>query len=70
MLRIHTDMHDMVLVERLIREHRVAAIPGSAFGITEGCFLRIAFAALDKDTATQGIDRLVNGLVNLVGVGS
>ena len=69
LLRIHTDMHDMVLIERLIREHGVAAIPGSAFGITDGCYLRIAFAALDKETATQGIDRLVNGLVDLVGAG-
>ena len=33
-------LDSMAMVERLIREHRVAAIPGSAFGETRGCTLR------------------------------
>ena len=51
----------MTLTERLIREHRVAAIPGSAFADT---------AVLDPDllrrarpeSVTEGVGRLVSGL--------
>ncbi|MGH8500964.1 MAG: pyridoxal phosphate-dependent aminotransferase [Gammaproteobacteria bacterium] len=62
LLRVHTDMADMTLVERLIREYGVAVIPGSAFGIEAGCYLRIAYGALQKETVAEGIGRLVRGL--------
>jgi aspartate/methionine/tyrosine aminotransferase len=62
LLRVHTDAHDMQLVENLIRDFGVAVIPGSAFGITEGCYLRIAYGALQKETVAEGIGRLVRGL--------
>ena len=52
----------MVLMERLVREHRVAVIPGPAFGMTSGCYFRVAYGALQKETVTEGIGRLVNGL--------
>ena len=52
----------MVLGERLIREHKVAVIPGPAFGMTEGCVFRVAYGALQKDTVAEGIGRLVKGL--------
>jgi len=65
LIRVNTDLDDMVLVERLISEYGVAVIPGSAFGIDGGCFIRVAFAALDKSTAQSAIDRLVKGLVDL-----
>ena len=45
----------MTMAERLIREHRVAAIPGSAFGATRGCTLRISYGALDAGTVHEGI---------------
>ncbi|MSU49339.1 MAG: pyridoxal phosphate-dependent aminotransferase [Opitutus sp.] len=54
------------LAERLIREHGVAVIPGSAFGLERGCYLRVAYGALQKETATEGIGRLVRGLRALV----
>src|SRR5680860_236867 len=66
LLRVHTDIPDMTLVERLIREYRVAVIPGSAFGTGTGCYLRIAYGALRKETVTEGIGRLVQGLRALV----
>lgn len=69
LLRVHTDMDDTVLVKRLIREYQVAVIPGSAFGIRTGCFIRVAFAALVQSTAQCAIDRLIKGLVDLVGTG-
>ncbi len=62
LLKVDTDMDPLVLTERLIREHRVAVIPGSAFGITDGCYLRVAYGALQKATVAEGIGRLVTGL--------
>lgn len=61
-LRVHTGMAPLALAERLIREHRVAVIPGDAFGMQEGCYLRVAYGALQRDTVAEGIGRLVKGL--------
>lgn len=49
------------LVERLIREHGVAALPGETFGAS-GCTLRVSYGALDAATATVGTRRLFGGL--------
>ena len=65
-LRLSTSIAPLDLVERLVKEHRVAAIPGTAFGISSGCSLRVAFGALEKETAAQGIGRLVRGLRQIV----
>lgn len=62
LLRVHTTKNDMDLVEALIREHGVAVIPGQTFGMTDGCYLRIAYGALEADTARAGIGRLTRGL--------
>ena len=66
-LKIHTDLDAMTLVTRLIQEHRVAVIPGTTFGVTDGCYLRVAYGALEPETAQAGIGRLVQGLQALVG---
>ena len=50
------------IAERLIREHKVAVIPGPAFGITDGCYFRVAYGALQRETVAEGIGRLVRGL--------
>ena len=60
-LKIPTDLTSMALVERLIRSHGVAVIPGSTFGMA-GCYLRVAYGSLSADTAREGIGRLVQGL--------
>jgi aspartate/methionine/tyrosine aminotransferase len=62
LLRVKTTLDPYVLAERLIREHKVATIPGPAFGLTSGCSLRISYGALAPDTVAEGIDRLVAGL--------
>ena len=67
LLRIRTDMDPMTLVERLIREYHVAVIPGSTFGLTDGCAVRVAYGALEKATVVEGIGRLVTGLRAIVG---
>lgn len=65
-LKVNTDMSSLVLAERLIQEFKVAVIPGSAFGMSDGCYLRIAFGALQKDTVEEGIGRLIRGLRELI----
>jgi aspartate/methionine/tyrosine aminotransferase len=66
-LNVHTSLSSLELVERLIREHRVAVIPGSTFGMEQGCYLRVAYGALQSETAATGIERLVQGLRAIVG---
>ncbi len=61
-LRVNADADPMVVADRLIREHRVAVIPGNAFGMTSGCCFRVAYGALQKETVAEGIGRLVSGL--------
>ncbi len=61
-VRVNRALDQMRLTERLIREHRVAVTPGLAFGMADGCYLRIAFGALNKSTVAEGIGRLVRGL--------
>lgn len=66
LLTLDTKQNDMVIVEQLIREHGVAAIPGQTFGIDDACCLRIAYGALEKDTVAEGIGRLVEGLKAII----
>jgi aspartate/methionine/tyrosine aminotransferase len=67
LMKVETDLDSLTLAERLIREHRVAAIPGKAFGLEEGGYLRIAYGALEPATAEAGIRRLTSGLRAIVG---
>lgn len=66
LLRVNTHWQSMELVERLIQEFRVAVIPGTTFGLDNGCYLRVAYGALQKTTAAEGIGRLARGLNALV----
>jgi aspartate/methionine/tyrosine aminotransferase len=65
-LKVNTAMDPLVLAEQLIREYKVAVIPGPAFGMTDGCCFRVAFGALQKDTVAEGIGRLVRGLRDIL----
>ena len=67
-IRVHSTMDPMTLAERLIREHRVAVMPGSAFGAI-GCYLRVAYGALDEQAVSDGVGRFVTGLRAIVGAG-
>ena len=66
LLKVETALAPLALAERLIREYRVAVIPGDAFGMTDGCYFRVAFGALQKATVHEGIGRLVAGLQTIV----
>lgn len=65
-LKVHTEMNDFELAKKLIQDYKIAVLPGITFGMTQGCYLRLAYGALKKDTAKEGIKRLVEGLKMLV----
>ncbi len=65
LLKVETSLDSMSLVKKLIEDHQVAVLPGQAFGIDEGCYLRVSYGALEPKTATEGIRRFTQGLINL-----
>jgi aspartate/methionine/tyrosine aminotransferase len=62
LVNVASRMESMRLVERLVREHRVAVMPGATFGVSDRCALRISYGPLDRQTAREGIGRLIGGL--------
>lgn len=66
LLKVRTQLGAMELVERLIREHGVAVIPGTTFGMDDGCYLRVAYGAIEDETAVEGMGRLVRGLQTIL----
>ena len=62
LIKVASPLEPMALVEQLIKRHGVAVIPGTTFGVHDGCSLRIAYGALDKDGVAEGLRRLVDGL--------
>ena len=61
LVRVHSTVDSMTLVERLIREHRVATIPGSAFADTAPCSLRISYGALAPTWSNKGWNGSLEG---------
>ncbi|MCP2727444.1 pyridoxal phosphate-dependent aminotransferase [Limnofasciculus baicalensis] len=61
-LKVNTKLDSFELVKHLVKEHRVAVLPGTTFGMEDGCYLRVAYGALQEETAVEGIERLVRGL--------
>ncbi|QIR37833.1 pyridoxal phosphate-dependent aminotransferase [Tolypothrix sp. PCC 7910] len=66
-LKVHTQMNAFELVKKLIQEHQVAVIPGTTFGMEDGCYLRVAYGALQQETVKTGMERLVQGLQTILG---
>ena len=64
-IKVNTTMSDLELVTKLIEQYRVAVIPGSTFGINDGCYLRVAYGALTPENALEGINRLIKGIKEL-----
>jgi aspartate/methionine/tyrosine aminotransferase len=65
-LKLKTGLPPMTLVERLIKEHGIAVIPGDAFGYREGCAVRISYGALTPETAVEGIRRFTKGVQTIL----
>jgi aspartate/methionine/tyrosine aminotransferase len=57
---------DLDLVRRLIADHGVAVVPGSAFDVRDPPTLRVSYGALSGADVDRGIDRLVGGLDNIL----
>ncbi len=66
LLNVDTDQNDMQLVQALIKKYGIATIPGSAFGIQNGCYLRLSYGALTDSDIDTGLQRLKNGLAELL----
>ena len=66
-LKVKTELNDLELTKRLIEEYQVAVIPGSTFGVEDGCYLRVAYGSLQQSTAKTGIERLIVGLKQICG---
>jgi aspartate/methionine/tyrosine aminotransferase len=66
-LKLKTRLAPLPLVEKLIRDFQVAAIPGTAFGSDDGCYLRISYGALQQASVTEGVGRLAQGLKTILG---
>ena len=66
-LRLRRAMEALEVARRLIAEHRVAVIPGTAFGMGDAACLRVAYGALTPETAEEGVGRLVRGMRGICG---
>ena len=65
-LKINSAIDSWELVERLVKEYQVAVIPGTTFGMEDGCYVRVSYGALNPGDAQEGIERLVVGLQNIL----
>ena len=63
LLNIDSKQDDMRLTQELIEKYGVATIPGSAFGIKSGCYLRLSYGALSDEKINEGLDRIISGLL-------
>lgn len=66
LFKLDTDKRDLDIVEALIREYGVAVMPGSTFGESDQCALRVAYGALAAETVADGMGRLTHGLGRLL----
>ncbi|WP_027160091.1 pyridoxal phosphate-dependent aminotransferase [Methylobacter luteus] len=65
LLKLHTQRSDLDVVKTLIQDYQVSAIPGCAFGLTDGCYLRLSYAMLDNTRADQAMTRLITGIKHI-----
>jgi aspartate/methionine/tyrosine aminotransferase len=63
-LRVNTELGDFDLVKKLIEDYKIAVLPGSTFGMKEGCYLRLAYGNLQPEAVNEGMARLITGLRN------
>lgn len=66
-IRVETHLDAPTLTAQLIRDHKVAVIPGDTFGASKATYLRIAFGALQPETLMNAVGRLCSGLMKITG---
>ncbi len=65
LLHVRTPLAGLELVERLIREHGVAALPGESFGLPatgDAAVLRLSYGLLAPEPLVEALERLWAGL--------
>mgnify|MGYP000944420278 CR=1 FL=1 len=65
--RVATDLDSMTVATRLVEDFGVAVVPGAAFGLTDGCYLRVAYGAVDPRELDEALARLTRGLAHIAG---
>lgn len=65
LIKPHTSQNALDLAKRLITEFKIAAIPGCAFGLNDGCHFRISYGMLTEAQVKIALQRLVTGLESL-----
>jgi len=66
LIRPRTKQSPMEIVEKLVSKHRIAVVPGTAFGLNDQCGLRVSYGPLTTSTAREGITRLTEGLFHIL----
>lgn len=64
--KLKTNSNDVTIARKLITEHGVATIPGSAFGTGQGAYLRISYGAITGEAIVNGMNKLIAGLADLL----
>jgi len=64
LLQLNSPLSSDAAMERLIRDHRVALVSGSSFGL-DGCCLRLSYGMLGEADLAEALQRLVGGLQQL-----
>jgi aspartate/methionine/tyrosine aminotransferase len=64
LLQLDSALNSDQAMEQLIRQHRVALVSGSSFGL-EGCCLRLSYGMLESGQLGEALERLVAGLWDL-----
>lgn len=64
-VKLNTARNDLDVVQALIRDYHIAVIPGRAFGVQQGTFLRLSYGMLDVEQSTLAVARLLDGLAAL-----
>jgi aspartate/methionine/tyrosine aminotransferase len=65
LLKLSANTNDVEIVKALIDDFKIATIPGSAFGLHEGCYLRLSYGMLDQPLIDIALERLINGIQTL-----
>jgi aspartate/methionine/tyrosine aminotransferase len=62
LLKLNTERKDVDIAKTLIENFNIAVIPGRAFGLVDGCYLRISYGMLDDAHTDIALQRLIIGI--------
>lgn len=65
LLQLQTEIDALTLVKALIDEFKVAVIPGCAFGLHQGCYIRLSYGMLSAELIDVALQRLLTGIKQL-----